>query len=135
MSFSDKCNYWQVDASNYNLKQRSVTWNQFPIKNLQLIPCLFQLWSEVTLYKLHTSQMMNADPSRLIPQKPTENFELLLFCLCSIEGKKCTAMSFIYIFSNAKKISVLAHIRNWSASVISSEKHQYQPKKALSVEF
>jgi len=27
---------------------RNITWHQFPVKNLRLIPCLFHLWSEVT---------------------------------------------------------------------------------------
>jgi len=75
------------------LTMRSVTWNQFPIKNLRLIPCLFHAWSEVTRIQMCTSlnhrKKMKALPSRLIPRKPTENLELLFYCKRVAKLKHC----------------------------------------------
>jgi len=57
-------------------------WNKQGIYRgaLQLIPCLFHLWNEVTWIQicatLNHRKNMKAEPSRLIPQKPTENLEL-----------------------------------------------------------
>ena len=59
--------------------------NGFPLKKFRLVPCLFHLWREVTWIQMCPSlnhrKKMKAEPSRLIPRKPTENLELLFVSL------------------------------------------------------
>ena len=68
------------------LTMRTVTWNRFPVKNLLLIPCFFQLWSEVTRKQICASfnhrKKVKVEPSRLIPRKPIENLKLSFDMYC-----------------------------------------------------
>jgi len=65
----------------------SVTWNRFPIKNSQIDSLLAShMWRAVTWIQICASldhrKEMKPEPSRLIPQKFTENLEILVFQLC-----------------------------------------------------
>jgi len=65
---------------------RSVTWNRFPISKIYdwFLACFICGYLNTDMRKFASSQKMKAEPSRLIPRKPTENLELLFEATVSI---------------------------------------------------
>ena len=51
---------------------RSITWNRFPIKNLWLIPCFFDFWSEVTWTIYNVSRFHLGGSELCLGAKPTK---------------------------------------------------------------
>ena len=81
---------------------RSVTWKRFPIKKLQLIPCFFHLWSEVTWIQIcaslnHRKKMKSADSSKVY-RKP----RALYVALVSWEFGPGTPKATIVLHNNSR---------------------------------